>query len=639
MTEHTMRMIWRPRALADRRIAARRPARVARGADSRRSGRTTSPDATTEDDLPMLLNDQNVWAPLTAALKRLQTISGNRIKYVPNQGNAGDALIAAGSWQFFEDIGLAPCYATARTVGAGDTVIYSGGGNLVPEYDNCRDFLEKCLAVGVAHALVLPHSIRGHEALLKRLDARFTLVCRDRESLERVKATGTGADLMLAPDLALYLDPARLFAHCRRYASTGAWIQFARHGRVLSYLRWRMALRRLRPRPGLTLSVLRADAEATLAEPGHAAGDIPNFYGSQYRFRAESDLVSRDLLRLLQPVGKVRTNRLHVGVAAALMGREVRYLDNSYGKIRALYDTWLRDTPSMHFEGPAGRARKFSLVMGTLGRTGEVARFLASLQRQTYRDFELIIVDQNPDDRLLPLIDDYRPHFRIEHVRSPKGLSRARNAGLAHISGDLVAFPDDDCWYPDDLLSCVAARFERDAGLDGLTGRFVDENGRAEGRWLARSQLLNRYTVWRGAISFSIFLRRELVDQIGPFDETLGVGAGTAWGAGEETDYLLRGLKAGGRILFDRELVLRHPVKTSAFDQAARERQGHYESGFGRVIRRSGFPAWYFPWVCTRTLIGSLLALLKGRPQQARFKLHSVQSRIRGWVASAGPTV
>lgn len=582
----------------------------------------------------MLIKDHDVWEPLKAALKRLKAVSGNALKYVPNQGNAGDALIAAGCWQFFEDSQIAPRYATTRAIGAGDTVLYSGGGNLVPEYDNCRDFLEKCLEVGVAHALVLPHSIRGHEALLKRLDTRFTLVCRDLESLARVKATGTGAELMVAPDLALYLDPERLFAHCRQYGNVGVWAQFARQGQVWSYLRWRMALRRLRPQPGRTLSVLRADAEATLAEPGNAAGDISNFYGSQYRFRAESDLVSRDLLLLLEPAAQVRTNRLHVGVAAALMGCEVRYLDNSYGKIRALYDTWLADLPTVRFEGPAKCPLKFSLVMGTLGRTQEVERFLASLQRQTYRDFELFIVDQNPDDRLLPMIDAYRQHFPIERVVSPKGLSRARNAGLAHITGNLVAFPDDDCWYPDDLLSYVASRFERDAGLDGLTGRFVDENGRVEGRWLSRSQLLNRYTVWRGAISFSIFLRRGLVDQIGPFDEALGVGAGTAWGAGEETDYLLRGLKAGGRILFDRELVLRHPVKTSAFDRAARERQGHYESGFGRVIRRSGFPPWYFSWVCTRTLIGSLLALLKGRPEQARFKWHSVQSRIRGWIAS-----
>jgi len=274
---------------------------------------------------------------------------------------------------------------------------------------------------------------------------------------------------------------------------------------------------------------------------------------------------------------------------------------------------------------------KFSLVMGTLGRVEEVRGFLASLQRQDHRDFELLIVDQNPDERLAPVIAQYRQHFRILRYRSAPGLSRARNVGLRYVSGDVVAFPDDDCWYPDGLLSRVARRFEAEPSLDGLTGRFVDGAGRSEGRWLERSQPLDRFNVWHGAISFSIFLRRPLVERIGGFDEALGVGAGTPWGAGEETDYLLRGLGQGGKVVFERDLVLHHPVKTADFGPGAIERQTRYEAGFGRVIRRGGFPGWYFPWVCTRTVGGALLALLRGRHAQARFKWHSVRARVRGW--------
>jgi glycosyltransferase involved in cell wall biosynthesis len=274
---------------------------------------------------------------------------------------------------------------------------------------------------------------------------------------------------------------------------------------------------------------------------------------------------------------------------------------------------------------------RFSLIMGTLGRTEEVEFFLESLKKQNYSNFELFIVDQNPDDRLLPIIKEYSDYFSIKRLISKKGLSRSRNIGLAQISGDVVAFPDDDCWYPDGMLSYVASRFDADIKLDGVTGRFVDGTGKVEGRWLSHSQLLNCYNVWRGAISFSIFLRRPLVDRIGLFDEELGVGAGTPWGAGEETDYLLRGIKTNGRIMFDHQLVLRHPVKTSSFDAAALERQGRYESGFGRVIRRAAFPTWYFPLVCSRTMLGALFALCRGNVAQARFKLHSVRCRIEGW--------
>lgn len=274
---------------------------------------------------------------------------------------------------------------------------------------------------------------------------------------------------------------------------------------------------------------------------------------------------------------------------------------------------------------------RFSLIMGTLGRRDEVGEFLASLQRQDHRDFELLIVDQNADERLAPLIEQYRRHFRILRYRCAPGLSRARNVGLRYATGDVIAFPDDDCWYPDGLLSYVARRLQAEPSLDGLTGRFVDAEGRSEGRWLPHSQVLNRFSVWRGAISFSIFLRRRLVERIDGFDEALGVGAGTPWGAGEETEYMLRALKSGGRVEFDHDLVLRHPVKTAEFGDAAIERQRRYEAGFGRVIRRGGFPLWYFPWVCARTLGGSFLALCKGQRAQARFKWHSLLARVAGW--------
>lgn len=281
---------------------------------------------------------------------------------------------------------------------------------------------------------------------------------------------------------------------------------------------------------------------------------------------------------------------------------------------------------------------KFSLIMGTLGRKEEVRAFLASLRRQDHRDFELLIVDQNPDDRLAEVIDQYRRHFRILRYRSAPGLSRARNVGLRYATGDVVAFPDDDCWYPDGLLSYVAARLKAQPSLDGLTGRFVDGAGRSEGRWLGHSQPLDRFNVWRGAISFSIFLRRPLVERIGGFDEALGVGAGTPWGAGEETEYLLRGLQTGGRVEYDHDLVLRHPVKTAGFGPDAIERQCRYEAGLGRVIRHAGLPGWYFPWVCGRTLAGSLLALCRGQVPQARFKWHSLWARVRGWRSSAART-
>ena len=277
----------------------------------------------------------------------------------------------------------------------------------------------------------------------------------------------------------------------------------------------------------------------------------------------------------------------------------------------------------------------FSLVMGTVGRTEEITQFLSSLAQQSYKNFELIIVDQNLDDRLVPAIQRFAKLFRIIHLASQKGLSRARNIGLKEVTGNVIAFPDDDCLYLPDTLLMVATELAQNPMLDGITGRFTDLNGNSEGRWLSYNQTLTRYTVWRGAISFSIFLRKSLTDKVGLFNELLGVGAGTPWGAGEETEYLLRALQLNANLKFRYDLVLRHPLKAKNYDIEARERQARYETGFGSVIRQSKYPIWYFAWTCARTFAGCGIALARLRSDQAHFKWISVKARLNGYINPA----
>ena len=51
---------------------------------------------------------------------------------------------------------------------------------------------------------------------------------------------------------------------------------------------------------------------------------------------------------------------------------------------------------------------RFSLVMATLNRRDEVAGFINSLLAQTYADFELLIIDQNQDNRVYDLYEQYK---------------------------------------------------------------------------------------------------------------------------------------------------------------------------------------------------------------------------------------
>ncbi len=185
----------------------------------------------------------------------------------------------------------------------------------------------------------------------------------------------------------------------------------------------------------------------------------------------------------------------------------------------------------------------FDLVLATLGRVAELDRFLDSLDAQTYRGFRLIVVDQNADDRLSAMLETHHPDAL--HLTAPPGLAGARNIALASLTADVVAFPDDDCVYPSLLLERVARRFADDATLDGLSVRTADDDGQSDAGWIHDPTRLVKRNVWNLVASAGVFLKRPLIERVGPFDERLGLGAGEHWSSGEETDYVIRALRVG----------------------------------------------------------------------------------------------
>jgi glycosyltransferase involved in cell wall biosynthesis len=275
---------------------------------------------------------------------------------------------------------------------------------------------------------------------------------------------------------------------------------------------------------------------------------------------------------------------------------------------------------------------KFSLIVCTLGRVAELERLLASLAAQSHTDFEVIVVDQNADGRLAPLLAAHASHLMLRHLRCAPGLSRSRNLGLHHATGDVIAFPDDDCWYPDELLAQVAAFFEEHPLVGGLSGRATDEQGRnVAGRWDRQAGLLTLENVWRRAISFTIFLRRGAVMRLGPFDETLGVGAGTPFGSGEETEYLIRALKAGTVLFYSPRYAVYHPEVGAEYGDRAAARALGYGLGMGRVLRLHRYGAGFVLRSLVRPLGGGLLFFLMGQRNRARFHLNVARGRWAGW--------
>jgi GT2 family glycosyltransferase len=259
----------------------------------------------------------------------------------------------------------------------------------------------------------------------------------------------------------------------------------------------------------------------------------------------------------------------------------------------------------------------FDLVVATLGREREVARFLGSVERQGYGRVRVILVDQNDDDRVQRAVAGSGVDVLVR--RSERGLSRARNAGLDAVEADVVGFPDDDCEYPAGLLGRVA---EQLGELDGISGRTADSSGRSVGRWAATPGPIDREGVWHRVNSAALFLRGALVREVGGFDERLGLPGSS----GEEIDYVLRALAAGARIGYDPELVVLH-------DQPAQRASIGRRDGasIGYLLRKHGFPARTVARMLVRPLGGMAVSAARRDLAQARFHAATLAGRLQGY--------
>jgi glycosyltransferase involved in cell wall biosynthesis len=273
-----------------------------------------------------------------------------------------------------------------------------------------------------------------------------------------------------------------------------------------------------------------------------------------------------------------------------------------------------------------------SLIVATLGREAELARCLASLAVQSSRDFEVVVVDQNADDRVAALLDRDRVPFRLTHVHSSPGLSRARNVGLQLAGGSIVGFPDDDCWYDADIVARVLNFFAEQPGAHGLSGGGAAGAGGAPRARFARSERwITPARVWTQGMSSAIFLRYELVAAVGAFDEALGVGSGTPWPAAEETDYLLRAIAKGARIWYDPCFTVHHPGNPGQSSQRIRDRGRRYGRAMGYVLAKHRRSRIEIAYHVARAATGAMLALIRAHWSEAHLYAAVASGRLRGW--------
>jgi glycosyltransferase involved in cell wall biosynthesis len=280
-----------------------------------------------------------------------------------------------------------------------------------------------------------------------------------------------------------------------------------------------------------------------------------------------------------------------------------------------------------------GLPMKFSLIISTRGRVQELRRLFESLTAQTCQDFEIIVSDQNSDDRLDVILKDTAWKGRLTHLRNTGGSSLGRNEGLRVATGEIIGFPDDDCVYPKDILERVDRFFVEQANYGFLSGSSYDDLGKDSVSRAAKvASKVRKGTIQLQCVEFALFVRREQLGDV-RFDEEMGVGTASQWQAEEGPDLLLRLMERGVTGYFDPALAVWHRRVISKYDANEIDRTYRYACGNGYFYRKHGYSGTFFAYQMLRSLTGLVLAVLQLNAGKARLYGAKLRGRWRGWKA------
>ena len=224
-----------------------------------------------------------------------------------------------------------------------------------------------------------------------------------------------------------------------------------------------------------------------------------------------------------------------------------------------------------------------SLVLSTYGRIDDVDNFLKSISTQTRKPGEIIIIDQNEDNILGDLISKWKQELNLIHKRVDfKGASKSRNYGAREAKHSLIAFPDDDCLYPQSTIEQIIKYFEDQKEVDTIITAKIEpsqinkDNFASSCRYSTITSILDLFKA--KAETSNIFAKKAALECLPYiFNEEIGPGAGTAWISNEETDLLIRLLKRKRTIIKLRDVAIAHHSSQGTISKSFQYGMGRFE--------------------------------------------------------------
>lgn len=233
---------------------------------------------------------------------------------------------------------------------------------------------------------------------------------------------------------------------------------------------------------------------------------------------------------------------------------------------------------------------EISIVIPTINRYNDLKNTLNDLSKQSFKNFEIIVIDQTEENITQEITHEKTLHF----LRSYKSASKARNEGLLLAKSPVLLYLDDDVLIKNkDFIKNHINHF-KDKKVSGVAGAILDLNGKTTSKlprnesrkhlgWLYFPRNYTKLYKVRGGGSGNLAVRKDWAIDVGGMDENYDKGAYR-----EESDFCIRYTDKYGKLIFDPAADLVHIGSPTGGTREWKNSNGIVHA------QQHMFGAWYF---------------------------------------------
>ena len=281
----------------------------------------------------------------------------NNFYFLPNRGNLGDMAIATACYKFFDLLNLEynviDMTKYEQYIELPVNIVYGGGGLFTKYYRQYyQEILEIFKSKKLQKVIVLPASFYECDDVLEVFDERFTVFCREKQSYNYCLSKNNKAQFILADDMALSLN-VKFTESKTKICNNVVKISQSQKKELKKLYKYYTCIvckynGALRKSNNIGC-FFRTDKEAIIDENKRKISliDLSLIANSFCADKSFTYIMIKLFFKVLNSYGFIVTDRLHIGICAALLNKKVYILDNKYKKLSNVLENSMSKYPNV----------------------------------------------------------------------------------------------------------------------------------------------------------------------------------------------------------------------------------------------------------------------------------------------------